>query len=408
VSRVPWERGEALIRSDEAARIAQREAKWLESVPAKFKGARIDQLEPELQDEIRAWLDPADPSYTLIFNGECGTGKSHAAYAALLEAVRAGKQVEAWRSVQMLDAFRPGPDDHCTYTRLCKVPVLMIDDLGVEKSSEFTESRLNDLVDARYTEQLPLVVTMNFHIDTMDAKLGRVVSRLRDVDASRLVAMGGKDRRRRSRIAPRADETGSTTETGATEGQTTSFEEAQHIVDASKVLSLRRAVYLPLSGDGTPVTGPKEGGPAAPASFDDLQDLIASIAIIGVVQPVLVAEVDGQHRLLSGERRLLACQWLQAHQPENPHISKGISAYVIPGALPEEERRAWETVQNARLTNDIERGKETVGAGLATAGQAPPPSALEGTTADTTAKTSGTRTRAKAQSHQPPPSGPAK
>ena len=119
-------------------------------------------------------------------------------------------------------------------------------------------------------------------------------------------------------------------------------DDAQRIVAASQMLSLRRLEYLPISGDGSPIAEAQGRTPGDSTSVEGLQELISSIATIGVLQPILVEDTEGHLRLLAGERRLLACRWLQTNEPENPHIVKGIPAVVTPGPISETERRAWE------------------------------------------------------------------
>ncbi|WP_410597900.1 ParB/RepB/Spo0J family partition protein [Amycolatopsis sp. lyj-23] len=116
-------------------------------------------------------------------------------------------------------------------------------------------------------------------------------------------------------------------------------------------LRQRRFALLPLRGEGTPFTelqGRLPGDATTPA---DLADLISSIASVGVLQPVLVEEIDpgdGSHpamKLAAGERRLRACRWGAVNRPDNPHFA-ALPAVVCPGPLSDEERRIWQLVEN--------------------------------------------------------------
>jgi ParB family chromosome partitioning protein len=116
-------------------------------------------------------------------------------------------------------------------------------------------------------------------------------------------------------------------------------------------LRKRRFALLPLRGEGSPFTelqGRLPGDNTTPA---DLADLISSISNVGVLQPVLVEEIDtgdGAHpamKLAAGERRLRACRWGAVHRPDNPHFA-ALPAVVCPGPLSDEERRIWQLVEN--------------------------------------------------------------
>ncbi|WP_410599809.1 ParB/RepB/Spo0J family partition protein [Amycolatopsis sp. lyj-90] len=119
----------------------------------------------------------------------------------------------------------------------------------------------------------------------------------------------------------------------------------------SSRLRQRRFTLLPLRGDGTPFTDVQGRAPGDSTAPEELADLISSIATVGVLQPVLVEEVDSGDnkapvmRLTAGERRLRACRWGVVHKPDNPHFT-ALPAVVCPGPLSDEERRIWQLVEN--------------------------------------------------------------
>ncbi|WP_216216874.1 ParB/RepB/Spo0J family partition protein [Amycolatopsis aidingensis] len=122
-------------------------------------------------------------------------------------------------------------------------------------------------------------------------------------------------------------------------------------VGLSPRLRQRRFTLLPLRGEGTPFTEPQGRVPGDSTAPAELADLVSSIATVGVLQPVLVEEVDtgeGQPpvmKLAAGERRLRACRWGAVHRPDNPHFA-ALPAVVCPGPLSDEERRIWQLVEN--------------------------------------------------------------
>ena len=120
---------------------------------------------------------------------------------------------------------------------------------------------------------------------------------------------------------------------------------AQRLSQSTR-LRQRRFELLPLSGPGAAFTEVQGRGPGEATAPSNLVELISSIATIGVLQPVLVEELPGPRlRLVSGERRLRACQWGARHHPDNSHFA-AIPAVVCPGPLSEEERRVWQLVEN--------------------------------------------------------------
>jgi DNA replication protein DnaC len=71
-------------------------------------------------------------------------------------------------------------------------PLLLLDDLGVEKRSAWSDEKLYQVINYRYNEGLPTVVASNVTLDELEP---RIASRLRDVSLSRLVLLAGADQR---------------------------------------------------------------------------------------------------------------------------------------------------------------------------------------------------------------------
>lgn len=115
----------------------------------------------------------------------------------------------------------------------------------------------------------------------------------------------------------------------------------------SERLTRRRYELIPLRGAGAAFTDVQGRQPGSPSSAPaDLAELISSIASVGLLQPILVEDLDrGRRRLVAGERRLRSMQWLAAHHPD-PERFATIAAVVCPGPLPEEDRRVWQLVEN--------------------------------------------------------------
>ncbi|TKS96402.1 hypothetical protein E4U91_37780 [Streptomyces lasalocidi] len=122
------------------------------------------------------------------------------------------------------------------------------------------------------------------------------------------------------------------------------------ILHRSVKLRQRRFEMLPLRGQGAPFTELHARNPSDTLPPSELADLISSMSVIGLLEPVLAEEivVDGKAptiRLVTGERRLRAMRWGAVNRPENPHF-QALPAVVCPGPLSEEERHMWRFVEN--------------------------------------------------------------
>ncbi|MFI5986796.1 hypothetical protein ACIBEA_38785 [Streptomyces sp. NPDC051555] len=122
------------------------------------------------------------------------------------------------------------------------------------------------------------------------------------------------------------------------------------ILHRSVKLRQRRFEMLPLRGVGAPFTEAHARNPSDSLPPSELADLISSMSVIGLLEPVLAEEIiiDGKAptiRLVTGERRLRAMRWGATNRPDNPHFA-ALPAVVCPGPLSDEERHMWRFVEN--------------------------------------------------------------
>jgi ParB family chromosome partitioning protein len=122
------------------------------------------------------------------------------------------------------------------------------------------------------------------------------------------------------------------------------------ILQRSAKLRQRRFEMLPLRGPGSPFTEPQGRKPGDATAPEELSDLISSMSVVGMLEPVLAEEITtAGHaptiRLVTGERRLRAMRWGAQHLPDNPHFA-ALPAVICPGPLSDEERHMWRFVEN--------------------------------------------------------------
>ncbi|MFC6067020.1 ATP-binding protein [Streptomyces ochraceiscleroticus] len=136
---------------------------------------------------------------SLLIVGTTGTGKTHQAYGAVRSLLAAGVRLR-WKATTAADLYadlrpRPGHDGERELQDLARCPLLIIDDLGAAKASEWTEEITMRLIDRRYTQMLPTLVTTNLGMADLRAHIGdRVASRLTEMTDK--VILDGPDRRR--------------------------------------------------------------------------------------------------------------------------------------------------------------------------------------------------------------------
>lgn len=173
-----------------------RAVRWARVAPARFADAELADFEGRaFFDDLAAWAHrPAGRNLVLV--GPIGVGKSRAALAACRPAHDAGLDIRYHLVAEALDLLRPGgPED--ALEALAECDRLILDDLGSERPTDWTAERLGILIDRRWREERPLIVTTNLDPKTeLAAVLGpRSYSRIVG-DSAVVLRLTGQDRRR--------------------------------------------------------------------------------------------------------------------------------------------------------------------------------------------------------------------
>ncbi|MFG2887842.1 ATP-binding protein [Streptomyces sp. NPDC048297] len=175
-------------------------------IPARYRRALAD------HPQITTWADqtaragrpgPTGPGIaegpSLLIAGPTGTGKTYQAYGAVRALLTRGVRLrwEAATSADLHARLRPraGHDGERELQTLSRSPLLLLDDLGAAKTSEWTEELTYRLINHRYEHMLPTLITTNLPTAELRIALGdRVASRLAEM--TERVVLTGPDRRR--------------------------------------------------------------------------------------------------------------------------------------------------------------------------------------------------------------------
>ncbi|AQZ67617.1 hypothetical protein BKM31_44665 [[Actinomadura] parvosata subsp. kistnae] len=170
----------------------------------------------ELLPAVAEWVKRGNQAEGLFLCGNVGTGKTHQAYWAMAawcfrtlttpasarvsetygEQRRIPPSVKFIRATTLFDELRPSNQN----TRQPVVDsqgarLLILDDLGAEKPSEFTCEKLYEIVDQRYADAKPMIVTSNVPPRALSDQVGeRVASRF--AEYCEVVPVTGPDRRK--------------------------------------------------------------------------------------------------------------------------------------------------------------------------------------------------------------------
>ena len=111
-----------------------------------------------------------------VLTGSSGSGKTHIAAAIANQMISQGQPALFMVVPDLLDHLRStfSPDRSESYDDLFEqvrnAPVLLLDDLGSQSSTQWAEEKLHQLLSHRYTAQLPTVITVGVSLETLDER----------------------------------------------------------------------------------------------------------------------------------------------------------------------------------------------------------------------------------------------
>ena len=152
------------------------------NIPLLYKNASLDNfLVPQDNPVARAGLGtvvltvrsyvrefPNCEKPGLLFIGDPGTGKTHLAVAALRGLIAKGFEGMFFDYQNLLARIRSsydsasGTSDREAYRSALDTEILLLDDLGAHRVTEFTEDTITSIVTSRCNNRQPFITTTNF------------------------------------------------------------------------------------------------------------------------------------------------------------------------------------------------------------------------------------------------------
>jgi len=169
-------------------------------IPKRFEKAEYKDIPENIQVLVKNLYDSRRGIY--IF-GVCGTGKTHIAYACTKYFDE--NKIKSWllNMPEMLglmkedfkDENKSVATENTNFSKILNYAgVLIIDDIGSEKITEWVEEMVYAIVNKRYEDVKPTIFTSNLPPEKLIEKYGdRIVSRI--VGSCDVVELKGNDKR---------------------------------------------------------------------------------------------------------------------------------------------------------------------------------------------------------------------
>lgn len=119
----------------------------------------------------------------LLFYGGVGTGKTFAAACIANALLEKGVPVAMTSFVKLLERSKNfAEDEGRLISNLNRAKLLIIDDLGAERETDYALEKVYDIVDSRYRAGLPMILTTNVSLRDMqrasDIRYSRIYDRI--------------------------------------------------------------------------------------------------------------------------------------------------------------------------------------------------------------------------------------
>ena len=133
---------------------------------------------------VQHWEEMQKNSTGLLLWGDVGTGKSFIAGCIANALLDKGVPVIMTNFARLLNKLTDmyAGDRNAYIDSFKRYPLMIIDDLGVERNSEFAREQVFGVIDSRYRSELPMIVTTNLTLEELqhpeDLSRSRIYDRI--------------------------------------------------------------------------------------------------------------------------------------------------------------------------------------------------------------------------------------
>lgn len=134
---------------------------------------------------VRKFQQMYEEGQGLLFYGPVGTGKSFAAACianALISGLNTVVMTSLVKLLQQISSFNDKYSEEDLIRDLMRPKLLILDDLGAERSTDFALEKVYNIIDSRYRSHKPLILTTNLTLQEMkentDIRYARIYDRV--------------------------------------------------------------------------------------------------------------------------------------------------------------------------------------------------------------------------------------
>lgn len=169
----------------------------------RYTFAQDDRQQPKVSDAcqryVECWDEMKANNIGVLFYGSVGTGKSFLASCIGNGLLERRVPVAATNFPRLLNLLQGTYEKQALLDRLSIYKLLIVDDLGVERDSAYAEEQIFNIIDARSSSELPVIVTTNLTLEELEhptsMQYARIYDRVLEMCPIRL-KLAGESRRK--------------------------------------------------------------------------------------------------------------------------------------------------------------------------------------------------------------------
>ena len=150
----------------------------------RFTFAQDDRKQPKVSDAcqryVECWDEMKANNIGVLFYGSIGTGKSFLASCIGNGLLERQVPVAATNFPRLLNLLQGTYEKQPLLDRLSIYKLLIVDDLGVERDSAYAEEQIFNIIDARSSSELPVIVTTNLTLEELEHPTSMQYARIYD------------------------------------------------------------------------------------------------------------------------------------------------------------------------------------------------------------------------------------
>lgn len=172
------------------------------SIPKRYQGAKFEDVPVAIREKF---VQLKSTRKGLFIHGAVGVGKTHTAFALKKQwdSENPYRLSIFWNTGELLQSTRSDMDRQnydkarAMETLLDTESLIFLDDLGAESPSGWVLEQMYTLINKRYMDMKPMIITSNLSLEQIGQALGdRIASRLAEM--CDVIELTGEDKRLKS------------------------------------------------------------------------------------------------------------------------------------------------------------------------------------------------------------------